>query len=339
MNQGITIESKSLLKRYNNLFAKEENISAELIYKNVVNPNNLISVIVPTYNRFDLLKEAITSINESNSFNYVIVIVDNCSDTNVSRNIEEYIIENNFNNLILYRCLSHSNSWNMALYLCQSTWVVMLHDDDLLNQNYFNEITLVVKSKPEASIVSVASDFLVQTKIPTNKKIYNRLYELVLKLNKNSFYLISKEDLLYFNFTPNTGMIFNREKAINIDGFHTDFTPIPDYVFAFKMAYYYGHVYFYNKVLTKFRLRENSGSTKSQKTLVKMKLNEFRVAINELNINHKLLDTIFVKLFKFSNSDTRFSILKKLTKILAFTIEFLYMSNKFLFKKLNNKLT
>lgn len=334
MNKGITITSESLLKRYKNLFAQEEAKSADLIYIKLNNPNNLISVIVPTYNRIDLLKEAIDSINESNTFNYVTVIVDNCSDIKVSRKIEEYVIENRFNNLILYRCLSNSNSWNMALSLCQSTWVVMLHDDDLLNKDYFNEITLIVKSKPQASLVSVASNFLVQTKIPTNQKIYNWLYKTILNLNKNSIYLITKEDLLYFNFTPNTGMIFNREKAINIDGFHSDFSPIPDYVFAFKMSYFYDNVFFYNKVLTKIRLRENAGATQLQKNLVKIKLLEFRLSSYELILNHKLLDTIFVNFFKISNSNSKFIIVKKISKILAFFLEFVYMNNKLFFKKL-----
>lgn len=335
MNLSISINPKSLLNKYDLLFAKNEDVNAELIYESLDDPNNFISVIVPTYNRFDLLKEALASIYVSNKFNYIVIIVDNCSDILVSNAIKKYIIENNFKNLKLYRCNKHSNSWNMALSKCESIWVVMLHDDDLLNENYFEEIKFIANIKPEASLISVASEFLVQTKISFYHRCYNWLYQTALKLNNNAIYLVNKEDLLYYNFTPNTGIIFNREKAISIDGFHTDFSPIPDYVFAYKMNYYYGNVFFYNKMLAKLRLRENAGASEIQKIWVKEKLVEFRVAISQLNSNHGFFERFFIKLIKVSNSNDGSNIIKKSAKILAFIIEFLFMSYKFLFKKLN----
>jgi glycosyltransferase involved in cell wall biosynthesis len=55
-------------------------------------PDPLFSFVIPTYNRVDLLKRAIESINDLGlNLSYEIVIVDNNSDVKMSRLFVEYL--------------------------------------------------------------------------------------------------------------------------------------------------------------------------------------------------------------------------------------------------------
>lgn len=94
------------------------------------------SVLLPTRNRLDYLKYAITSVLRQNYDNWEIIISDNAS----SENIEEYVHSLNEPRIIYSRSqefLTVTQNWNRCLDLHTGDYVIMLGDDDFILKNYF----------------------------------------------------------------------------------------------------------------------------------------------------------------------------------------------------------
>lgn len=109
----------------------------------MVNPK--FTILLPTKNRLDLLKNAIYSVMQQNYNNWEIIIADNCSD----EDIEGYIIELNESRIIYKRSeipLAVTANWNSSIELATGDYIVMLGDDDALLPNYFNRCLSIINN-------------------------------------------------------------------------------------------------------------------------------------------------------------------------------------------------
>jgi glycosyltransferase involved in cell wall biosynthesis len=102
------------------------------------------SIIIPTYNRKDLLKRAIDSIINQNFKDYEIIVVNDGGE-----NIEEVI--NNFNNekikLIQYavnKGLPYAK--NLGIRYAKNEWIIFLDDDDELMKNSLDKLDRYIKN-------------------------------------------------------------------------------------------------------------------------------------------------------------------------------------------------
>jgi len=105
--------------------------------KQVINNKIIFSVIIPAYNRRQLLKEAIKSITQQNYSNYEIIIIDNGSTdgTRLDFNRKE--------NVCKYFYLSIpgvSRARNYGIAKARGKYIVFLDSDDKLSNNYFNDM-------------------------------------------------------------------------------------------------------------------------------------------------------------------------------------------------------
>ena len=112
-----------------------------------------ISVIVPTYNRAELLRRAVQSVLKQDSCDIEIIISDNCSTDNTSKVINE--LRNNCPISLTYsrndRNLGMVGNWNHALFkLARGRYAMILSDDDyLLDPTYLQKaIAIIKKHKP-----------------------------------------------------------------------------------------------------------------------------------------------------------------------------------------------
>jgi glycosyltransferase involved in cell wall biosynthesis len=88
-----------------------------------------ISVVIPTHNRLDLVKQAIRTVIEQDIKNYELVIYDNSSKDDLRSYIKA--LENK--NIIFGRSddfLSVTESWNNAINLATKNYVILIGDDD-----------------------------------------------------------------------------------------------------------------------------------------------------------------------------------------------------------------
>ena len=94
------------------------------------------SVLLPTRNRLEYLKYAITSIVEQDYDDWEIIISDNCSEEKV----EDYIRSLSESRIKYFRTQSFcpvTENWNNALEKSTGDYVIMLGDDDCLLKGYF----------------------------------------------------------------------------------------------------------------------------------------------------------------------------------------------------------
>lgn len=239
----------------NDNFSKNKEVKSTLICGNHKEIPPFITIIIPAYKRAHLMKAAIDSVLEQKDFDdYQILIVDDDTEFKES---EEMIQTYNSEKIIYYRnekCLGIFGNWNRCIELARTKWLCMLHDDDLLVENHLAVMTSIIKNNKEISFLSCRHQYMDERKSSN--------------LNIDEFKM-AKEPMShtihcnrYENFNHNfvsllLGAVWDREKAMAIGGFDTEFSLCEDYFFTAKFAYYYCGVYTNLMRLYVYRWGEN----------------------------------------------------------------------------------
>ena len=281
-----------------NLFRKTESKESELILtKGILNADFKFSIFIPTFNRPILLQKALDSAL-SQDFNdyFEVVIIDNCSSFESFELIKEYlnskVIASNIK-LSLYRCQSHSNSWNMGILKSSAEWVIMLHDDDLLQSNHLSEVIKVIRLKPEITVLCSDSYNLIETnQLTYYNLLFIRIKEFIKFLRKGRLIKLKLFDFYFHNPAPNTGIVLNRSVALDLGGFNRNDDPIPDYAFLFRITKAFNNTFYLNKKLSKIRFSVNDGLKTD--VILKVKQSSQLIRSNIL-INYQFFDFGFNK--------------------------------------------
>ena len=161
----------------NNLLKNEG--KTKLIYGTKGQESALISIMIPTYRRANLLREALDSaLRQTYTGPYQIVVVDNehLVDFETDRLMKEYCSNNT--NICYYRNtenLGMYGNWNKCIELCNTEWYCMLHDDDKLKPEYLEKITEYIKDKTDASVISVYRENLDLRENKNSNKQFGKL--------------------------------------------------------------------------------------------------------------------------------------------------------------------
>lgn len=109
--------------------------------------NAKITIAIPTYKRAILLREAIDScLQQKTNIPFNILIVDNDPQRNCET--EELIASYVSKNISYYKNtenLGPTGNWNKLFELADTEFVTMLHDDDLLEEDYIEKMTLIIE--------------------------------------------------------------------------------------------------------------------------------------------------------------------------------------------------
>lgn len=102
------------------------------------------SVLLPTRNRLEYLKYAVTSVLQQDYANWEIIISDNCSE----EDIHGYVASLNDARIKYTRTSSFipvTANWNNALENSSGDYVIMLGDDDCLMPEYFKRMLSLIQ--------------------------------------------------------------------------------------------------------------------------------------------------------------------------------------------------
>ena len=117
-----------------------------------------ISIIIPTYNRANVLKRAVSSVLKQYSCDIELIISDNCSTDNTRQVVEELKIGCPLS--LTYsrndRNLGMVGNWNHALSnLASGRYAMILSDDDyLLDPSYLKRAIAIIKKHEPGLIFS-----------------------------------------------------------------------------------------------------------------------------------------------------------------------------------------
>ena len=118
------------------------------------NPNNLITTIIPTYNRSSILNKTIRNVLSQNNLSNII-ISDNASTDNTSEVVKKlsqlykdriYYFKN-LSNIGIY------NNFNSGLKRVKSKYFNIMSDDDFLAPGFINECIQILENNSDINVV------------------------------------------------------------------------------------------------------------------------------------------------------------------------------------------
>ncbi len=250
------------------------NIPCELIYGNLNSTfNPFFSVVIPTYKRDKLLKETIMSAVNQRDFNeqYEIIVVDNNDEPNNDKT-EALIRELNIPNLYYYRNrqnIGGCGNWNRCVMVARSNWVVMCHDDDLMNADCLSVLKKIIgkhksDKKPIGYIRPSGQSFYEGNIKPANDKQkrkfkFSKSKTAVSRFTYNNVLLGGGAT---WAGAPTCGALINKTAFIDVGGYNEELSPCPDCYVPYHMLKKYG-VYKTCYSLGKYRWGENDTYRKS----------------------------------------------------------------------------
>lgn len=239
------IEDKYLNKRDN--FQMYHHITSMLIAGSLSGKKYKYSIVIPTYKRAKTLKETVESaIYQNYQKEFSIVIVDNNSERNDDTEI--YIRSLSVPQLLYYKNeenIGMVGNWNRCIELCNGTYMIMVHDDDILSPNFITTCERVLTSALKVDILYPLKIHWQQGE--EEKPQFSDDFNPKMKINRLTYY-----DYLLGNDNPPTGMLINRHKAIEIGGFAEKTYPSADYYFNVE-AIRFLHVYSVQEKLLIYR--------------------------------------------------------------------------------------
>jgi len=204
----------------------------------------MFSVVIPTHNRLDLLKDAIETVFRQDHSDWELVIFDNASTDDICGHVQSlndrrvrYERSDEF--------LPVTASWNRAIDLATGDYVTFLGDDDGLTPGYFDAISRIIDefNSPEI-LYSALFQFMHPGVAPWDRGGYViDLRNAFFFAERQAPFLLPKEDALravqgslgfHRNFTFNIqAFVFSR---IFLDKLYEDGpvfrSPFPDYYLA-----------------------------------------------------------------------------------------------------------
>lgn len=261
-------------------FIKNNSIQSTLIEGDYSEKKYKYSIVIPTYKRPDLLRETLKSVvGLECSCPYEIIVVDNEANEDVtgSTDTEKVIREFEYEDLVYFRNeknLGMVGNWNRGIELARGKYVTILHDDDWVDNNFLIEVekkingTELLLFKPRIQDFSQKQAFFGIKGAAIRKKIRDFVDCVVIKqrLNIKDFYLRNPA-------CGTLGIIFDKQKMLDIGCFDEQLYPIMDYITWTKYCKQEGAV-LYKKKVTNYRVEDNV-SFQSAKITPK-KLHEFR---------------------------------------------------------------
>ena len=187
---------------------------------------DLFTIALPVYKRTDYVREALDSaVNQTVKCRILLV------DNNSPHDDFKTIIESYNNPLINYvktsETVPQDENFNNCIRHCETPWLTILHDDDILHCQYVEMVQKVLTKFGQdiagfavsCSVGPVVWDGLSEVKPLTNdmKRV--------------------KESYFYFNqLSPFVGVTINRDRALKINGFNAGLHPIADFDFWYRLS-------------------------------------------------------------------------------------------------------
>ncbi|MFN9601112.1 MAG: glycosyltransferase family 2 protein [Dolichospermum sp.] len=135
---------------------------------NIKSSEPLVSVIIPTYNRPEYLKQAINSAVQQIYQNIEIIVCDNCSSEN-----PESLIESFHDSRIKFH--RHPENIGMlanqlhAFKMAQGKYIASLHDDDMWNEDFLLKLVPPLEANSDL-ILAFCDQYIIDAQGQINQK-------------------------------------------------------------------------------------------------------------------------------------------------------------------------
>ncbi len=214
-------------------------VKSDLIYGKHWEKEPMVTIIITTYKRPKLLKQALESaLGQENFSDYQVLVIDNeaapiYQETETSKLMQMY--QNN-DKVIYYRNRVEAYyKMDTAINYARSKWVCFLHDDDLLVRNHLAVMSGIVESHHEISLLGCPTNLFYDE---INKSEYDGLIQPV-EGNYSVIHYSCKYSCT--GYDPGwLGSLIDRKKYIAIGGMPRIQTGIGDFIMLRKFIEKWG---------------------------------------------------------------------------------------------------
>lgn len=233
------IKEYDFFKEGKEIFYDGKVVKSDLVYGEYWEKEPMVTVIITTYKRPKLLKQALESaLSQKNFTDYQVLVVDNEAaplehETETSALMQLY---RNNNKVIYYRNrVAAYYKMDTAINYARSKWVCFLHDDDLLVQNHLAVMSDIVKSHHEISFLGCPAKVFYD-------EIDDSEYERMIQPVEESYSVVHyPRHYLCTGYVPGwLGALIDREKYIAIGGMPKIPTGIGDFIMQGKFMNKWG---------------------------------------------------------------------------------------------------
>lgn len=248
----------------------------------------LVSVIIPTYNRGDFLRDALKSVVNQTYKNLEIWVIDDFSTENIQSVVLEFNNDQRVNYVENLNSKGPQGARNTGLRLASGEWIAMLDSDDVWLPEKIQIQMQLVSKYPSASGVGCG---LANYDFKSSKIIS-------LKIPKKEFY--SKNELLYINFLGGfSTFLFNKNYGIYAGGFDESFKSMQDVDFYTRVINF-GPIPIVRKNLVYQRINNEDRISLNYKKKLDGSLKLYKKNINIYNDDLKLKSRAKLKIFFYN---------------------------------------
>src|SRR6478735_2591674 len=109
----------------------------------------LFTVIIPTYNRADLILETLQTVWDQSYTNYEIIVIDDCSKDNTAEVLAPFEASGKLKYVKLEKNSERSYARNLGFELAKGDYVTLLDSDDFMNKDCLKDSAEYIKTHPE----------------------------------------------------------------------------------------------------------------------------------------------------------------------------------------------
>lgn len=226
----------------------------------VLEKKQIVTVFLLTHNREMYLREAIDSILRQRYDNFLLLILDNMSTDNTEQLVAEYADRDKRVFYVKRKSNKFFDNSTYAFSMCETKYIVLFHDDDIVKENYLSELLEIMENNEEYCAISPASETIDENSVVTG--VYQSKSGDVEYFDSNYFrshFAKSGPTMIYPAVMYRTEFykdykLFLQPKA----------GPALDQLVWFQTERYNGKMFFYNKVLFQYRNHSTQYSEKNR---------------------------------------------------------------------------
>lgn len=197
-----------------------------------------VTIVIPTYGRVHLLREALESCFQQSYLDFQIIIADN----EPMRNDEtEKLIRSLADERIVYyknrENIGALANFNRCIELAHSKYCIMLCSDDLLAPDYLEQALAMLHADPDMDMLVPDKD-IVYSEFSTKMKGFSTFLRTSKRFSKREPWIrLKPEDfVLYYPAGGPSGIAYLRQSFLEMGGFNPMLHPSGDYIFHILMT-------------------------------------------------------------------------------------------------------
>lgn len=239
-----------------------QNTSPKLLFekRSTLRVDAYFTIAIPTFNRSELLKEAVESVlNQKYDDHFHLIIVDNNSEKQEIDEILRFLKKTKIPFNVTLKFFSNLKNigmfpnWNRCVGLCETSYISILNDDDLIESDFLYDVSRNI-SENMMLVVGITSF--------NNAKSEISFFNKFLKFRLMRFFLgrvqyLKFEDLFIGNPVKGSlGAVFKKDLLKELGGYKEEYFPSSDYYLTYEFWNHYG-IKRLNKPLARYRWSEN----------------------------------------------------------------------------------